>query len=355
MNQAAPFRQRIPLIDVARGLALVAMTIYHFGWDLDAFGWLDPGSATSGGWRLFARFIASSFLFLVGVSLVLAHGGGVRWQAFVKRWLQVVTAAALVSIASYVQVTWPQIDFLFSYARETGDWSEVVNPLAWPAPGSGFIFFGILHAIALFSLFALPFLRVPWWGNVLAAIAVLVVASIGISTVFDPIWLTWIGLYTVPVASNDHVPLFPWFAAVLTGMAAAQLGTRFGIWERMATRRSPAERPLTFIGRHSLIYYLVHQPVLIVGLWLFTTFVAQPDPIPATIVACERTCSAELPGFPCLDYCTCTITRMADIGYPFGVPARPITEAQREIQEDASRMCFARATDSFNEEDGQAD
>ena len=38
-----------------------------------------------GGWKLFARCIASSFLFLAGVSLFLAHGDGIRWRGFWKR------------------------------------------------------------------------------------------------------------------------------------------------------------------------------------------------------------------------------------------------------------------------------
>ena len=76
---------RITAIDAARGVALIAMAIYHFTWDLQFFGYLEPGTATTGGWKLFARCIASSFLFLVGVGLVLAHGHGIRWPGFGRR------------------------------------------------------------------------------------------------------------------------------------------------------------------------------------------------------------------------------------------------------------------------------
>lgn len=77
---------RIDTIDLARGLALVAMAIYHFAWDLEFFGYAEPGLTALPGWKLFARSIASSFLFLVGVSLVLAHGRGIRWKGF---WRQI--------------------------------------------------------------------------------------------------------------------------------------------------------------------------------------------------------------------------------------------------------------------------
>ena len=66
MTDAAPSR-RIDWIDIARGVALIAMAIYHFSWDLEFFGYLDPGTAGSGPLKWFARSIASSFLILVDI------------------------------------------------------------------------------------------------------------------------------------------------------------------------------------------------------------------------------------------------------------------------------------------------
>ena len=46
---AAPRRlPRIPLIDQLRALALVAMAVYHFTWDLGFFGYIEPDTATTG-------------------------------------------------------------------------------------------------------------------------------------------------------------------------------------------------------------------------------------------------------------------------------------------------------------------
>ena len=61
------------------------MAVYHFSWDLGHFGFHDMDVAGDLGWRIFARLIAGTFLFLVGASLVLAHGEGVRWRAFWRR------------------------------------------------------------------------------------------------------------------------------------------------------------------------------------------------------------------------------------------------------------------------------
>src|SRR5690606_24526482 len=84
---------RIPLIDQARGVALIAMAIYHFTWDLGFFGYTDPQMATTGGWRIFARVIAGSFLFLVGFSLVLGHQQGFRLRPFLMRFGKIALAA----------------------------------------------------------------------------------------------------------------------------------------------------------------------------------------------------------------------------------------------------------------------
>ena len=73
--------KRIVAIDIVRGIALIAMASYHFTWDLEFFGYTDPGLTAFGWWKIYARCIASTFLFLVGVSLFLAHGE-IRWNGF---------------------------------------------------------------------------------------------------------------------------------------------------------------------------------------------------------------------------------------------------------------------------------
>jgi len=175
------FRPRITLIDTLRGAALVAMASYHFTWDLEFFGYVGPGTATSGWWKLYARSIASSFLFLAGVSLVLAHYPTIRWNSFWKRFGMVAGAAAAISIATFF-----------------------ATPNEW-------IFFGILHCIALGSLIGLAFLRAP--PLLTAGVAGLIVLALIIdsqmpgtvrSSLFDPRFLAWTGLSATPPRSNEQ-------------------------------------------------------------------------------------------------------------------------------------------------------
>src|SRR4051794_23570982 len=76
---------RIDAVDVARGIALLAMAVYHFSWDLSFFQLIVTPVGADPTWKWFARVIAGSFLSLVGVSLVLAHPTRIGWRAFLKR------------------------------------------------------------------------------------------------------------------------------------------------------------------------------------------------------------------------------------------------------------------------------
>lgn len=228
----------IPL-DVARTAALVAMVIFHFTFDLALFGHIPGETMFQPFWHYFARLIAGSFLFLSGVSLSLAHGQGIRWPAFWKRFAKVGAAAVLVTVASI-----------------------------WFVPG-GTIWFGILHAIAATSLLGLLALRLPWPVTLAIAAAIFAAAWGPRSPAFDPLWLVWTGLAETRPNMGDYVPLIPWAAPALAGIAFAK-AMRVEGWAR--TSPSPLVDKLTFPGRHSLIIYLIHQPILIglfnLHLWL---------------------------------------------------------------------------------------
>ncbi|MEP1208739.1 MAG: heparan-alpha-glucosaminide N-acetyltransferase [Rhizobiaceae bacterium] len=313
LSASPPKLPRIELLDVARGVALVAMAIYHFAWDLEFFGWMAPSTTLQGGWLYFARGIASSFLFLVGISLVLAHGQGIRWPAFWKRFAQVAGAAALISA-----VTW----FI----------------------QGGFIFFGILHAIALFSLVGLVCVQRHWLVPAAAAGIVLVIWKTYASEIFSQPVLWWVGLASRAPQANDYVPMFPWLAAVLFGIACARLFLQFDIWTRIAalTVSRPIEKPLSFIGRHSLVFYLVHQPILMGLVWTFTTFVMAPDRTSQFLQHCQSTCVESRSKEFCRAYCPCMVEEMKQQELLTPFVRRQLSDAQNILILETRDMCVAR-------------
>lgn len=229
---------RIVALDLARSGALVAMAVYHFAFDLEMFGYLVPGTVYHGPLRALAIATAASFLFLAGVSLVLAQGGTLRLRPFLRRLALIAGAALAISIGSYI------------FARPV------------------YIYFGILHAIATLSLLCLALRQAP--AIVLLALAVLAFFLPQL-VALSPGWLHWTGLVDPPRPALDFVPVFPWAAAFLSGMALGRLGRQTGLWDRLA-RPDPGGLTglLSRPGQHSLAIYLAHQPVLIALVWLYS-------------------------------------------------------------------------------------
>jgi uncharacterized membrane protein len=239
MMGAMPSEDRIAALDLARTAAILGMVAFHFCYDLELFGYLPRGTTTSGFFWYHARAVAGSFLFLAGVSLWLAHGAGIRWPAFWRRFAMVGGAAVLVSIVS--RFATPQ------------------------AP----IHFGILHCIALSGLVALPFLRLPAIATLAAAALAFALPTIAANPAFNSLPFIWTGLATERPLMADYVPLFPWLAPALAGLALAKRAQGAGLWQHL--RRAPKgwERVAAWPGQHSLAIYLIHQPLLIGGFVAF--------------------------------------------------------------------------------------
>lgn len=315
-------RPRLPWLDIARGVALLAMASYHFMWDLTSFGYLEPGFPSTGWPRIYARVIASTFLFLVGFSLVLAHGDRIRWRSFWKRWVVIVAAAVLVTVASYFAI--PQ----------------------------GLIHFGILHAIGAASLLGLLFLRVPWPATLLVAAAVFVAPQYLRSDVFNQPWFWWLGLSTEPRQSFDYVPLLPWFAAVLTGIGVARMpfvANRVRQFESGDKQVRGLKSGLAFLGRHSLVFYLVHQPVLISILYGVSLAYPAPGHPDAFIRSCVATCLPDASEAFCKRYCDCALKGLEGAELLGPLQSGTMPEAYRGDIDKIRSQCTAEAAPVLDE------
>jgi uncharacterized membrane protein len=282
LTENGPAGRRIAWLDILRGAALIAMASYHFLWDLSDFGYLEPGYPSTGWPRIYARTIASTFLFLAGFSLVLAHRNGIRWDVFWMRFGKIAAAAALVTIATYFAI--PQ----------------------------GWIFFGILHAIALFSLIGVIFLRVNPLFAVLTGILAFVAPFYLKSDAFNYPWFWWLGLSARTRTSFDYVPLLPWLCPFLLGMAASRLHHVQTLLRQNAPgdeRQNRLRAAFAFLGRHSLVFYLVHQPVLISMLYAFS-LIYPPDLAAGFVRKCEADCRATLDARFCTRFCGCALDEL---------------------------------------------
>lgn len=220
---------RVGWVDALRALAILLMVVFHFCYDLRYFGYVDWSVPNGPGWWQFRYLILTLFLGAVGISLSLSHGAGVQWSKFWMRALQIGVAALAITLMSLV-----------------------VFPQGW-------IYFGILHFILFASLICIWLVGYP-------LVALFVGVLILLTHWSDLLPSAWpFNLFSgyLPDYTEDLVTPLPWLGVVLIGSwIGAQVrntnisyrGPRLPSW-------------LSFAARHSLVIYLLHQPILF-GLFL---------------------------------------------------------------------------------------
>ncbi len=227
----SPSPSRFDRLDALRGTAIVWMAVFHFFFDLNHFRFIRQNFYTDPFWTWQRTCIVSMFLFCAGLGQAVAWHQGLGWPRFWRRWAQVAGCALLVS---------------------AGSW--------WMFPRS-YISFGVLHGMAVMLVLMRLAAPLGAWLWPLGAVA-LVLPRVVQHPLFDERWSNWVGLVTHKPFTEDWVPVLPWIGVMAWGMAAGQWVLR----ERRHWLTGPLARPLhplAVLGRWSLSFYMLHQPVLI--------------------------------------------------------------------------------------------
>lgn len=208
-----------------------------------------------------------------------------------------------------------------------------------------FIFFGILHNIAAASLVGLLFLRAPPLVTLLFAALAFALPQYVQSDFFNSKWLAWVGFSTMPPRSNDYVPLLPWLAPFLAGLAVSQFVTPRSWLDRFRNPSSPRNLIAT-AGRHSLAFYLIHQPALI-GLVYAVSLVAPPPPVDQVELyksSCEKSCVQQANGQElCQRFCGCTLEKLqAESLFDIMMEGKLSAEQQTKVS-DVAQQCTVEA------------
>jgi uncharacterized membrane protein len=231
--------RRFDRIDALRGAAIVWMTAFHFCFDLSHFGFIRQDFYRDPFWTWQRTAIVSLFLFCAGLGQAVAFVQGQGWPRFWRRWAQVAGCALLVSVGSW---------FMF--------------------PNS-FIYFGVLHGIAVMLVIVRLTGR---WGAWLWLAGALAIAAPWAGAASHAAWpqldllnaraFNWLGWISRKPITEDYVPLLPWLGVMWWGMAAGQwlLARKPALLQGSIAR---PVAPLAWLGRWSLSWYMLHQPVLI--------------------------------------------------------------------------------------------
>ena len=230
-------KKRLIGIDIFRGWAILLMVIFHFSYDIHYFNIIDFQIQSNTFFIWFRFLIVSMFLLTVGMSLKLAHQKQINWSSLKQRIFYLGIASLLVTISSYI-----------------------IFPNTW-------IYFGILHFILVASLVILPLLNHPYLSLTIAVTSF-------IAFHLDIINMHWLfnllvtPLHLPPTISVDVVRFVPWISFVLVGMSTVSLGWHQKIFNtHFFNKRDKLNDFFSFLGKHSLLIYIVHQP-LFFGIFL---------------------------------------------------------------------------------------
>lgn len=231
---------RYHLIDVLRGFALVNMVIFHLMYDI--FNIFSAGT----GWNsepltiIWERFICCSFIILSGVSFNFSH------RPF-KRGMILNACGFLITIVTVLvipsQAVWFGIlNFLgcaMMLAYPLKEYLEKIKPVVGAV--CSLLLFALLYGVpdGYVGFFGIELFRLPEFLYGIKALA-------------------FIGFPSADFHSTDYFPIIPWIFLFIFGYFAWRAIKNCNA-DRFFKRRIPF---FDFIGRHTLIIYILHQPII---------------------------------------------------------------------------------------------
>lgn len=231
-------KKRVWELDALRGICIIGMIVVHLFYDLSAFGGKNITLPT---WFLLIRQYGHIlFVLISGICATLTS------HSTLKRGLTVFSCGLLVSYVTFF------MDQILGFADLR-------------------IWFGILHMLGLCMILYPLFRKLPFWALALIGAGFVVLGYLleGVTVSVDylfPLGLRSAGFYV----GSDFFPIFPGFGWFLLGAAVGK--TAYRRKESLLPNVQEDHfllRPLRFIGKHSLWFYLLHQPVLFAVVFLF--------------------------------------------------------------------------------------
>lgn len=220
-------------IDLLRGVTITLVVVYHLVFDINYFQ-IFQIELYNGFWLYFQRTAAFLFVFIFGICTAISakrHSNSLLALHFAKRAAKLGAVALLITLATWI------------YPRE------------------GFIVFGVIHFLAIATLLSLLFLRFEKLNFAIGSLLVLLGLLLNSLTTQNPVLLV-LGVPFSGFYSLDYFPLLPWFGVVLIGMT---LGRYVYVQNkiRIEIPQNKFTEKVSFLGRNTLVIYLLHQPILI--------------------------------------------------------------------------------------------
>ncbi len=222
-------KKRIDAIDAARGLALVLMVIHHGLLDLIVLCGAPEWLFTNPVFDVLHYFFAGLFIFLAGLCCRFSRSN-------LKRGIICFAIAMVMTVVTSLPIIDSPIRF------------GVLHLL-----GFSMVFFALTHK----AWDAIPRVIAPFFYAAMTVFTAWLVAHTSIGAAAS--WLFPFGWFPKGFESADWFPIFPWLFVFLLGTWAGLYVVERKLPERFYTFTCPV---LPGIGRHSLLIYILHQPIL---------------------------------------------------------------------------------------------
>lgn len=241
---------RLIFLDELRGLTLISMILYHFMWDLYyivgvTFPWKHGMYAP--GMHIWQQSICWTFILLSGFCWSLGHHPFRRGMTVFGCGL-VVTAVTVLFVPTYL--------ILFGVLTLIG--SSMLFMIPFDFVRKRLIDFRTKPVMTLFL--TILFFTLFWWtlhhGQTLWP-----------QSLPRNLLTTYLGFPFAGFWSTDYFPVIPWFFLYVTGYLLHALTAAVRLPETFRTRLQDVVHTshipaLAFLGRHCLLVYMLHQPVL---------------------------------------------------------------------------------------------
>jgi len=236
-------------LDILRGIAIALMIFLHLLWDLDYFGLVPLNHHI----YQFQEAVPLVFFLLVGICLVVGKNKNLSKTLQEQKKYDRHLALRGLKIFGFGMII------------------TIVTVIFMPDRP---IIFGVLHFIGLSIILSIPFIRLKYRNILFASLILFAGVIMGQYPIENPtVFHLVIGLHQANIWSYtiDYFPLIPWFGGILVGIILGNVlykdNKRKFYFPDLSKYKSFTT--LSWVGKHSLAIYLLHQPVIAGALLIF--------------------------------------------------------------------------------------
>lgn len=238
---------RVCFIDELRGLVIILMIFYHSLYDIVFVFYKSDIDFYSKSLNLTQLFIATTFVCLAGIVSNYSKNN-------LKRGIECLAFGFLLTLITHFIM--PSQLIVFGVLHLLGT-SMIIYHFLKKVLKKIPTFIGTIIFLLLFSFtYSMPYGYMGFFGNRMLVLP---------PDLYTVPFLFLFGFPSPSFRSSDYFPIFPWIFLFICGTF---IGNLFREDRMPEFFYKPHIKPLAFLGRHSLIIYLIHQPVIYGSLYL---------------------------------------------------------------------------------------